>query len=592
MKLKRIGVAVAVVAAGALALAGCSAGSGNVSEIVKGTSVTVAQNSGFTSYNDGSGTGDSTYNSNIIYMTTSGFNYYNATPALVKNTKFGTYTVVKKSPLTIKYTINKGVKWSDGTPVDAADMLLDWVANITKYNDPKGINFTSAAAGGGLDLVTDVPKISDGGQSITLVYSKSFVDWENNFGVGLPAHVVYEEAFPNVTKAATAKKDFEKAVDTNDTAALTKIANTWATKFDMTSTPADKKLILSDGPYIISSIVKDQSVTLVPNKSYNWGPKPKVAKITFRIIQDPTAQVQALQNGEVSVIEGQADADTTAALKALSGVTTTTTPTSTYEHVDLTYNNGGPFDPATYGGGTDGAAKALAVRQAFMKALPRQEIVTKLINPIAPGQKLDDSQTLLPGAAGYAASVAANGSSAYDTVDIAGAKALLAQAGVKSINVKFLYGKSNTRRAQEFALIKASEAQAGINVQDDGNDDWPDLLGNKSYDAILFAWQFTSLAVTGAQSQFSTGGGNNFNGYSNATVDADYQKLQSDYNKADQLKLLADVDKQAWADAYGVTLFQFPDVTASSNKIENVKDAPLSPNVFWNFFDWNVKSVK
>ncbi len=89
MKLKRIGIVAAVVAAGALALSGCSAGS-DTSEIVKGTSITVATNSGFTSYNSNSATGDSTYNGNITYMTNSWFSYYNATPKLVLNTKFGT----------------------------------------------------------------------------------------------------------------------------------------------------------------------------------------------------------------------------------------------------------------------------------------------------------------------------------------------------------------------------------------------------------------------------------------------------------------------------------------------------------------------
>jgi peptide/nickel transport system substrate-binding protein len=586
LKLKRIGVLAAVVAAGALALSGCSAGSGDTSEIVKGTAITVATNSGLSSYNDNSGTGNSVYNGNITYMTNAWFNYYDNTPKLVNNTKFGTETLVKKSPLTIKYTINPGVKWSDGTPVTAADLLLDWASSISKYNDPKGVNFTSANAGGGLDLATATPKISSDGQTMTLVYSKSFVDWVNALpSAPLAAHAVYEEAFPG-TKPAAANKAVIKAIDNNDTATLKKLGKTWGTAFDFTATPSDKLLYLSDGPYIISSVVKNASISLVPNKGYNWGPQPKIAKFTFRVIQDPTAQVQALQNGEVSLIYGQGDADTAAALKQLQGVTTTTTPSSTYEHVDLTFNNGGPFDPATYGGD---AAKALLVRQAFLKALPRQEIVDKLIHPIAPNEKLDNSMTLLPGAAGYDASVAANGSSDYATVDIAAAKADLAKAGVSTISVKFLYGKSNTRRAQEFALIQSSEAQAGITVVDDGNDDWPSLLGNKSYDAILFAWQFTSLAVTGGQSQFVTGGGNNFNGYSNKTVDADYKTLQSEYSQPAQLKLLADVDKQAWGDAYSATIFQFPDINAWSSNIQNVSDNPLSPAIFWNFFDWSIK---
>jgi peptide/nickel transport system substrate-binding protein len=584
LKLKRIGVITAVVAVGALALSGCSAGSGNTSEIVSGTSITVAQNQPFTSYNGASATGNTTYNTNITYMTQLGFNYYDSTPKLIKNTKFGTYKALSTNPLTIQYTVNKGVKWSDGTQVGAADMMLAWASGLSKYNDPKGVNF-SAAGAGLLDLVKDVPKVSNGGRTITIKYDQPYVDWEVNLEPGLAAQAVYEEAFPNVKNGATADKDLIKAFQTDDTAAITKIAQAWSTKFDMTSLPTDKKLYLSDGPYVLSKLVKNQYVTLVANKKYKgWGPEPKVSKITVRDIPDETAQVQALQNGEISVSYGQADADTVSALKGLSGVTTTTTPTSSYEHVDLTFDNKGPFDPATYGGD---AAKALAVRQAFLKALPRQDIVTKLINPIAANEKLDDSQTLLPGAAGYDDSIKANGSSAYQTVDIPGAQALLKQAGVKApVSVNFMYAKSNPRRAAEFALIQASEKQAGFNVVDKGNDDWGSLLGNKSYDAVLFAWQFTSLAVTGAQAQFTTGGGSNYSGYSNADVDTAYKKLQSDYNKAEQIQLLQQIDKDVWADAYGVTLFQFPDVTAFSNKVKNVKDAPLAPNVFWNYFDW------
>ena len=118
------------------------------------------------------------------------------------------------------------------------------------------------------------------------------------------------------------------------------------------------------------------------------------------------------------------------------------------------------------------------------------------------------------------------------------------------VNVKFMYGKSNTRRASEFALIQASAKQAGFNVIDEGNDDWGSKLGDGSYDAVLFAWSPTSLAVTGAQSQFQTAGGNNFNGYSNKDVDAAYTSLATDFNKDKQIGYLQQVDKDAWADGY------------------------------------------
>jgi peptide/nickel transport system substrate-binding protein len=589
-----------------MVLAGCTAPP--TSEIVAGTALTVAQNASFVEYNTQTSSGNSTYNQNITYMTTSSFNYYDKTPKLVTNPKFGTYTKVSDSPLTIKYTIADGVKWSDGTPVDAADMLLDWAANISKFNNVKpetdadgnvtnqaaidaGVYFDSVNAGAGLDFVTDTPKISDNGRSLTLVYSKPYVDWEVNFGVGVPAHATYNIAFPDKkAKPADAKAAVIKAIQDGDTAVLGPLSKAWSTGYLAASMPTDKNVLLSDGPYVISNIVKDQFVTLTPNKLYTWGPLPKVSKITVRFIPDPLAQVQALQNGEVGIISGQPTADTLTALAAVKTATTTTDNGATYEHVDLTFNNKGPFDAASYGGD---AAKALAVRQAFLKVIPRQEILDKLIKPLNPNVVLEDSQTLLPGYVGYDEMIKQSGATAYDTVDIAGAQALLAQAGVKTpVNVKFMYGKSNTRRANEYQLIAASAKQAGFNVIDAGNDNWPSKLGDGTYDAVLFAWQSSSTAVSATMAQWQTGAGNNLNGYSNPAVDAAADTLNSTYDKAKQLTLLETIEKNLYADAYGVTIFQFPEVLAYSNDIKGVSASPLSPTVFWNFWDWTVNKAK
>jgi len=588
-----MGALVAVAAAAALVLSACSGstggtGGGGGDTIAKGTAVTVAQNSSFSSYNSSSGNGNSTYNTNITYMTGSGlgFNYYDSTPKLLKNTKFGTYEKVSDDPLTIKYTVNKGVKWSDGVQVGAADLLLAWADGNSKYNSTDGVNFASASAGT-TDLIKDTPKISDDGRTLTVVYSQPYVDWELNLAVQpVAAHAAYTAAFPDVT-GTKANDAFVKAIQDDDTATLTKVATAWSTAFDWTDLPKDKNLYLSFGPYIVSAAKKDQYITLSANKDYNWGPQPHLEKITFRFIQDPTAQVQALQNGEIQVIYGQATSDTVAALKALKDVTTSTDSAATYEHVDPTINNGGPFDPKTYGGD---AAKAQKVREAFLLTIPRDQIIDNLIKPIQPDAKPMNSLVILPGAAGYDESVAQNGSDQYAKTDIEKAKSLLAEAGVTGpVDVRFMYGKSNTRRASEFALIQASAKQAGFNVIDAGNDDWSSLLGNGSYDAILFAWAFPSLAVLGAQSQLITGGGNNFNGYSSKQVDDDYNTLQSTFDESKQKQLLADIDKTLWSDAYSLPIFQFPDVTANSANITGVKYSPLVPNVFWNFFDWELK---
>jgi len=129
--MKRISAAVALTAVGALAISGCAAGggdNGDDSGLIEGSSITAAWNQAFYSYNGQTSFGNATANNNITYLTLDGFNYYNNTPELVQNTSFGTYEMLSEDPLTIKYTVNEDVTWSDGTPVDAADLMLQWAA--------------------------------------------------------------------------------------------------------------------------------------------------------------------------------------------------------------------------------------------------------------------------------------------------------------------------------------------------------------------------------------------------------------------------------------------------------------------------------
>jgi peptide/nickel transport system substrate-binding protein len=591
LKIKRLLAIGAVVTTSALVLAGCAPGGG--SEVVSGTAISAAQNGAMTSMNALTATGYSTYNSNISYMFQSTFNYYDNTPKLVKNTKFGSYTVESKSPLTIKYTINDGVKWSDGTPVNASDMLLAWASSISKNN--KGtVNFGSINAGSGTDLITKTPTISDNDRSMTVVYDQPYVDWEplTALNPNLPAHIVWEEAGIDKKTGTDAQKALVTAIQKNNTAQLAKVAKAWNHDWNFTSTPTDKRLLVVDGPYKVTQLTK-QYVTLVANPDYTWGPKPKVEKITVRFIPDQTAQVQALQNGEISVLYGQATADTVKALQGLKGVESTTSATATFEHVDLTFNNGGPFDPKTYGGD---AAKALAVRQAFFKVVPRQEMLDRLIKPLSATAKLDDSSLFIPGQPGYDQSVANNGSSEYQKVDVDAAKALLAKAGVTTpITVRFAYANDNPRRQGEFQLIQASAKAAGFDVTDVGKptDQFfdPEVgigSGKYDYDATVFAYQLTSSTVTQSEANTTTGNAYNYQGYSNPQVDALWKQAKVATSGAAAIPLQQKIDAYLWKDASTLTLFQLPDVSAWSSKLSNVKDAPYSPNIFWNFFDWTV----
>ncbi|MEN9954456.1 MAG: hypothetical protein RLZZ41_120 [Actinomycetota bacterium] len=601
MKNKRISGVIAATAASALLLSGCATGA---ADIVEGSSISVGWNQGFYSANSSTSNGNASANANILYMANSGFNYYDSESNLIKNEQFGTYELVSSDPLTVKYTVNSGVKWSDGAAVDASDMLLAWVANSCLLNNVEptldeetgevtnqdeldsGVFFDSASCGGDLGQVTQTPVISDGGRSVTLVYDSQIVDWELLFGIGVSAHVTTQVAFPDeeLTDEA-AKQKLIDAINNKDLAVLAPISKAWSTAYDMTDYPENTDLLVSNGAYVITGLVADQSVTLTANPEYSWGPSPKVETITVRIISEPLAAVQALANGEVDLISPQATADILDALKEYEDfIEVVGGGEAVYEHIDLTFDNAGPFDPASYDGD---AAVALKVRQAFLKAIPRDKIVNDLIKPINPAAEVMNSFTQLPGYPWYNDIVAANGSAEY-AYDPEGALALLEEAGVSTpVDVKLLFSSTNPRRGLQYVLIKEAAAEAGFNVVDASSPTWSADLGSGTYDAALFAWVSTSTSVSGSQGIFGTGAGNNLTGYGNAEVDALYKSLSTEFDPEVQKDLLTQIETLLWADAYGTTVFQHPGVTAyNKNKLSGVVPAPLSPNMFWNFWEW------
>jgi peptide/nickel transport system substrate-binding protein len=406
------------------------------------------------------------------------------------------------------------------------------------------------------------------------------------FGIGVSAHVTTQVAFPDeeLTDEA-AKQKLIDAINNKDLAVLAPISKAWSTAYDMTDYPENTDLLVSNGAYVITGLVADQSTTLTANPEYNWGPSPKVETITVRIISEPLAAVQALANGEVDLISPQATADIMDALAEYADfIDVVGGGEAVYEHIDLTFDNAGPFDPATYDGDAD---VALKVRQAFLKAIPRDKIVNDLIKPINPAAEVMNSFTQLPGYPWYDDIVAANGSSEY-AYDPEGALALLEEAGVSTpVDVKLLYASANPRRVLQYVLIKEAAAEAGFNVIDGGSPTWSADLGSGTYDASLFAWVSTSTSVSGAQGIFTGGAGNNLSGYANAEVDALYKSLSTEFDPEVQKDLLTQIETLAWADAYGTTVFQHPGVTAyNKNKLSGVVPAPLSPNMFWNFWEW------
>jgi peptide/nickel transport system substrate-binding protein len=616
VKIARLMAGVGVVAAGAIVLSGC--GNPYQSEVVEGTEITTAYNSGFFHFNDDSSAGNNTANGNVKYMTDTSFSYYNNTPELVKNTDFGTYEQVSDDPLTVKYTITADAVWSDGVPIDEADMLLQWAAISGVVNDA-----FAPAATTGYNLITETPETGD--KEITFVYDEPYVDWELIGPLGVSAHGTYALAFPDeysdvqaaydtwkesdeegdFTAYTDAAKEFaedakQKVVDAitdGDEEVLTALGDAWSNDYGYTTLPESPAAALTSGQYIIDDIVEDQYITISANPLFTWGPSPKFEKITVRTIADSTTALQALESGELDIWSGQPTADILQLANEIDTATVQTGIQASHEHVDLTVNNGGPFDPATYGGDE---AKALAVRQAFLKTIPRQEIVDKIIKPLNPEAEVRNAHLVSQAdVERYPILTESNGSAEYAEVDIDGAKALLAEAGVTGpVEVGFWYPEGNVRRAQEFELISASAALAGFELVDESEPDWvftdPSQMPVVTHDAVIFAWSQTSLAVGGSDQIYACYDfekpdtkGSNYMGWCNEETTEALKTLNVTADYDEQTSLLETAEAGIWADAVSIPIFQFPGLLVNSEKVTEVKAMPLSPDYFWNFWEWS-----
>jgi len=580
------------------------------------STVVVHETNSITGINCGLSATNSTTCSEVNYPTGAGFNYYNNKKELAKNTVFGSYKIIKnsKSDFRVQYTVNPGRVWSDGTSIDGVDLLLSHVLNSNAYSiaaglgDPEGKDNPSfngiSYSGVYSDNIVGEPTLSSDHMSVTLRYKKPIANWDI-YGPGpsaVHALVLMAEgktSLQSVSANEAAKDRFLKAFNDKDTTLLKKIGKVWSEDFTITTVDSKTNplLLISNGGFQIDSAVAKTSVTLVKNPKYNSGPalSGTVDKIVFKFIGDGTAAAQALANGELDLYAGQATADGVSALKKISSVNVVGTDQVAYEHWDLHYNT--VVDEAPYTGlfSVNAGAKSKALRQAFLLALPREEMMEKLIAPINGVSTPINSTWVSPGSALYNKVTAANGSSFYSRGSQAtrnkSALALVQKFypnALKSpLKVRVLVPGNNPRRAAEFALAKANMAKVGFDLVGDVRSDWPSKLGNSDYDAYFFAWVASSVNQRQSADVFDTNGGNNILGYSNKAVDAIIATLDAPLSESLLAAKYILIERLTNADAITSGVFIHPGVVAVNKDLKNVKPGPLSPQLVWNYWEWS-----
>jgi peptide/nickel transport system substrate-binding protein len=578
--------AIALVAVSALGLAACatsSGGSGSSSSASSSATATTANTTikyayeqEFGAYNNNTADQNASKNAVVLNEVLRGFWQYAPDGTVAPDPEFGTYEKTSDNPLTVKYTINSKAVWSDGTPIECSDMVLAWAANSNafptgKKNSDGSPAYAFSTAGSTGYEQQNIPQCNKGDKTVTVTYKTPFADWNAMYGnaVILPAHVVEKQSgVPDIIAAAKNK----------DIAALTKAGTFYNTGWVFKPGQFKADISPAAGPYQIASWQAGQSLTLTPNPKW-WGTPPKSKTIIFRFISQDQ-QAQALQNGEVQIMDPQPNPDTLNQLKNIgSSITVQNHDQFTFEHYDFNFRKGNPFAD-------------LKVRQAFAKCLPRETIVNNLVKPQNPNAVVQNSLYALPFQPNYKDLTANNDASQYDKTDIPGAKQLLQQAGKTGTQVRIGYQTPNPRRTQEVALVRDSCGQAGFKVVDAGQSDFfGNGLANGNWDVALFAWAGSAI-VTSNSSTYVTGGGNNNGKYSNPQVDSLTKQLNSTLDPAKQKGLQAQLDKIVFSqDLASIPVFAFPAVLATDKKVQGVEYNASQSDVTFNASKWSLQTA-
>jgi len=570
MKNKRIFGGLALALAGTIALAACSS-SGSSSSTPSSSSSASAVKSG----------GTMTY---ALDQDVAGFNINQATDtefvlqeimnpvwptvfvvqpdiSLKLDTDYVTSAkVTSTSPQTIVYQINPKAVWSDGVPINAADFIYAWQSQSgnPKFTDVGGKAFEPASTAG-YNQVKSVTG-SNGGKTVTVVFSSPFGDWQSLFSDLMPAHIAKTVGFNNGFQT------FNAAVK------------------------------VSGGPFEIQSYSQGQSLIEVPNTKW-WGAAPNLSKLVFRFFADDNQIPPAIQNSEVDAANpAQASLQFKDAVAAVPNTTTTIIPGLEFQHMD--FNQANPY-----------LAK-LDVRLAIAAGTNRNEMVQRILGPITTSVKPLDNRIYMPTQAQHQ-----DTSGGLGDFNPTKAKQLLQSAGMtmgsdgymhpnfgpqagKDLTLSISTTSGEPVRAEIEQLFQADMKNIGIkiNIQNYSPNTLFGTVGPKSeYDIIEFAWVATPFASSNQPiyCSFTNSSvcGENWNHYANPQVDALFTQALTTLDPAKAASLYNQVDALLWKDMVTLPLFQQPQLYTWNNKWANVIPNPSSTGLTWNAQTWGLKAT-
>jgi peptide/nickel transport system substrate-binding protein len=468
-------------------------------------------------------------------------------------------TVTNTNPQTVVYQINPKATWSDGVPFNADDFIYNWQSQSgnPKYTDVGGKAYEPASTAGYSQIKSVTG--SNGGKTVTVVFSTPFGDWQSLFAPMIPAHIAktvgFNSGFQTLNSAVK----------------------------------------VSGGPFEIQSYTQGQDVVEVRNPKW-WGTPTPLDKLVFRIFADDNQIPPALQNSEVNGANpAQASLQFKDAIASVPSLTTDIIPGLEFQHMD--FNQANPY-----------LAK-LDVRQAIAYGTNRADMVSRIVGPITASVKPLQNRIYMPNQPQYQ-----DTSGGLGAFDPAKAKQLLQSSGMTMGSDGYFHPNSGPQAGKDLTfsisttsgepvrseieqLFQSYMKNIGIkiNIQNYSPNTLFGTVGPKSeFDIIEFAWVSTPFASGNVSIYCSYTNsnlcGSNWDHYANPQVDSLLNQAASTLDPTKAASLYNQVDGILWKDMVTLPLFQQPQLYTWNSNYGNVLPNPSNNGLTWNAQTWGLKA--
>ncbi len=343
------------------------------------------------------------------------------------------------------YHIRRGVKWSDGVPLTAADVAYTFNRDI----------HGSTERADSLSYIQNITKVQQTGPyTVVMTVSRPTPGMALLIVPILPEHIW--------------KHVSEKQVST--------FSN---------SSP------VGSGPFAVTKFASNQSIALKANPHY-WGGKPGISNLVFQYYANPSAEAFALKNGSIDFAEDLPN-QLFKSLQGAPGVTLNDAPSGNFD--ELAFNNGAATVSGRKIGNGNPALLDVNVRHAISYSLDLPKLVSRvLLGYGAPGT------SIVPPIYGqYHYSPPAAQRYGFDP---AKAKQILTADGWKTgaggfrykngkeLSLRLFIRSQSSTETQAAPYIKSWLNAIGIKVNTSfmSDDQLTQVIGDGDYDMFVWGW--------------------------------------------------------------------------------------------------------